>query len=129
MAEEYGVLLRITFIIHVIIGFIFGLGFLMIPAYLAPMFGIAFSDPTVRLFGAMMVAFTIGSLLCLMTKEWARVKVVVEMELVWTVLGPIVIGYHILFPPFYNYNAWINVGILLVLFFLFLISYVREVRK
>lgn len=129
MAEEYGILLRITFIIHVIVGFIYGLGFLLIPDFLAPMFGLSFTDPTVRVFGAMMIAFTIGSLLCLMAKEWARVKVVVEMELIWTVLGAIVMAYHILFPPLYNANAWINVGILLLLFFLFLISYIREVRR
>lgn len=129
MAEEYGVVLRITFIIHVIVGFVYGLSFLLIPDLLAYMFGLTFTDPTVRVLGAVMIAFTIGSLLCLMTKEWVRVKVVVEMNLIWSVLAAIVITYHFFFPPIYNINAWINVGIFLLLFFLFLISYIREVRS
>jgi hypothetical protein len=129
MAEEYGVILRVTFMVHIIIGFIFGLGFLLIPDFIAPMFGLSFNDPTIRAFGAMILAMTIGSILCLMTKDWARVKVVVEIELIWTVVGAIAIAYHIFVPPLYNVNGWILVGVLLVLFFLFLVSYLREVRS
>jgi hypothetical protein len=129
MAEEYGVLLRITFLIHIIIGFVFGLGFLLIPSFLAPIFGLAFNDPTLRVFGAMMIALTMSSLLCLMTREWVRVKIIVEMELVWTILGAIVVTYHIFIPPLYNVNTWLLVGVLLLLFFLFVISYLREVRR
>lgn len=129
MADEYGIILRITFLIHIIIGFIFGFGFLLIPDFLAPIWGLTFDNPVIRVFGAMMVGMTFASILALMTKEWARVKIIVEMELVWTILGTIVIAYHVFIPPLFNIYGWVNVGILLLLFFLFLISYYMEIKK
>ncbi|MFX0170123.1 MAG: hypothetical protein ACFE89_12325 [Candidatus Hodarchaeota archaeon] len=129
MAQEYGIILRITFLIHIIVGFIFGFGFLLIPDFLAPIWGLTFDNPAVRIFGAMMVALTFGSILALMNREWTRVKIIVEIELVWSLLGTIVIAYHMFMPPLFNVYGWVNVAILLLLFFLFLVSYYMEIKK
>ena len=129
MADEYGIILRITFLIHIIIGFIFGLGLLILPDMLMTTFGFTFLDPVPRMFGAIMLALTIGSILALMTKEWARVKILVEIELIWSILGSIVVAYHMIIPPLLNIYGWIVVAILLVLFFLFLLSYYMEFKK
>ncbi|MDO8055529.1 MAG: hypothetical protein Q6361_01590 [Candidatus Hermodarchaeota archaeon] len=129
MAEEYGIILRITFLIHIIIGFIFGLGLLILPDLIMTTFGFSFSDPVPRMMGAMMLALTMGSILALMTKEWARVKILVEIELIWSILGTIVVAYHMLMPPLLNIYGWILAALLLVLFFLFLLSYYMEIKK
>lgn len=129
MAEEYGIILRITFLIHIIIGFIFGLGLLILPDLMMTTFGLTFADPVPRMLGGIMLALTIGSILAIMTKEWARVKILVELELVWFILGTIVVAYHMIIPPFFNIYGWILVAILLVLFFLFLLSYYMEIKK
>jgi hypothetical protein len=65
-------------------------------------FGFTFSDPAPRLFGGMILALTIGSILALMTKEWARVKILVEIELIWFILGIIVVAYHMFVLPAFN---------------------------
>ena len=129
MAEEYGLILRITFLIHILIGFIFGLGLLILPDLLMTTFGFTFIDPAPRMLGAIMLALTIGSILALMTKEWARVKILVEIELIWFILGTIAVAYHMLVPPLFNIYGWILVAIFLVLFFLFLLSYYMEFKK
>ena len=126
---EYGQLLRITFIIHVIIGLVFGIGFLLVPELLLPMFELTFTDPTVRTFGAMIIALTIGSILSLMAKEWEQVKIVVEIELVFTLLGPIAMIYHMFVPPIPGVMMWGPIAILLVTWMLFLISYLQERKK
>lgn len=126
---EYGKLLRITFIIHIIIGLVFGLGFLLVPDLLYPIFEMTFVDPNTRAFGAMILAFTIGSILALMTKEWVRVKILVEIEIVWTLVGSIVMIYHMFVPPTYGIMWWGPIAITLLLWVLFLISYLQEKKK
>jgi hypothetical protein len=126
---EYGQLLRITFIIHIIIGLVFGIGFLLVPELLYPIFELTFADPNVRTFGAMIIALTIGSILSLMAKDWEQVKIVVEIELVFTLLGPIAMIYHMFVPPTPGVMMWGPIAILLITWVLFLISYLQEKKK
>ncbi len=126
---EYGQLVRITFILHVIVGLVFGIGFLLVPDMLYPIFGLTFEDPNARTFGAMILGLTMGSILALMTKEWEQVKILVEIELIWTLVGPIVMIYHMFTPPLYGSMMWGPILILLVLWVLFLIGYLQEKKK
>ncbi len=126
---EYGQLLRITFVIHIIIGLVFGIGYLLVPDLLYPMFGMTFADPSARAFGAMIIALTVGSILALMTKEWDRVRILVEVELIFTLLGPIVMMYHMFVPPTPGVMMWVPIAILLLTWVLFLISYLQEKKK
>jgi hypothetical protein len=129
MAEEYGMITRITFIIHIIIGLIFGIGYLVIPDFLLPMLGMTFSDPTVRMFGAIIIGFTFTSILGLMTREVARVKIVVQAELIWLILGIIAAALHLVIPPLITVTyAGVAIGALAILFILFLLSYFMEMR-
>ncbi len=127
--QEYGIILRLTFIFHLIVGFIFGFGFQFVPDLLAPVFGFTFQDPVSRVFGAMTIALTFGSVIALMTRKWCRVKILVEIELIWLSLGPTVLAYHLFVPPLFNLNVVGPIAILLILFIFFLISYLLEIRK
>ena len=129
MADKYGMITRIAFIIHIIIGFIFGISFLAVPNIMLPLFGMAFVDPTVRMFGAMIIALTFSSILCLMTREVARVKIVVQTELVWLILGLIAGAVHLVFPPLISLAfAIAALGSIAILLILFLLSYLMEMR-
>lgn len=101
----------------------------MVPELLLPMFELAFTDPNVRTFGAMIIALTIGSILSLMAKEWEQVKIVVEIELVFTLLGPIAMIYQMFVPPIPGVMMWGPIAILLLTWILFLISYLQERKK
>ncbi|MFX1576143.1 MAG: hypothetical protein ACFFCF_03115 [Promethearchaeota archaeon] len=129
MAEEYGMITRITFIIHIIIGLIFGISFLVIPDIMLPLFGMAFVDPTVRMFGAIIIGFTVTSILGLMTREVVRVKIIIQAELIWLILGIIAGAVHLVIPPLLSLTfAGAAIGSLVILFILFLLSYFMEIR-
>ncbi len=129
MDREYKTITRIAFIIHIIIGLFFGLSFLLIPDIVLPLFGMAFVDPIVRIFGAMIIAFTFGSILGLTTRKVARVKFIVEMEFVWLVLGILATAVHLVFPPLLSLIfAGAVIGSLVILMTLFALSYFLEMR-
>ena len=107
--------LRMTFWVHFVVGGIFGLGYLLIPDSVAGAFGIAIKDPVQwRLIGAAICAFAASSWWALHETQWERVKIVVEMELVWTVVGTLVLVYGMLAFA-YPVLAWIS-PIILALF-------------
>jgi hypothetical protein len=129
MAEEYGMITRITFIIHIIIGLVFGISFLGIPDIMLPLFGMGFVDPTVRMFGAIIIGFTFTSILGLMTREVVRVKIIIQAELIWLILGIIAGAVHLVIPPLLSLTfAGAAIGSLVILFILFLLSYFMEIR-
>lgn len=129
MGEQYSTFLRITFLIHVIIGAIFGICLYIIPQIFLPLLGMTFLDPATRILGAIMLALSIGSVLALATKEWTRVRIIVEVEIFWCILGLIGAIVHLFMAPQLSLLAGtIIVAILAILLFLFLISYFIEVR-
>ena len=83
--------LRITFLVHAIVAWIFGLVILLIPETFGSAWGYTVLEPaTWRLVGAALVAFGTSSLLAYRQKIWEKVKIVVQMEVVWCVLGALV---------------------------------------
>ncbi len=81
--------LKTTFLVHAIVGILFGLGYLLIPTTVGGWFGVAMTDPAWRLLGAALLGFGMSSWWAYRAKEWAQVEIVVLMEIVWTVLGTI----------------------------------------
>ena len=86
---EYSKFLKYTFIIHIVIGFLFGLSFLFIPEQFLSAIGWepGIFDPINRVFGAVIVGLTSGSILALLDPDWEKVKILVRIELVWLPLG------------------------------------------
>lgn len=84
--------LKYTFLAHGILGLIFGLGDLLFPNLLESIYGSPVLDPGLyRVLGAAILAFTASSWLAYMETAWERVKIVVQMEMVWTILATLVI--------------------------------------
>jgi hypothetical protein len=66
---------------------------------------------TWRLIGAALVGFAVSSWLAHRETDWARIRIIVLMEIVWSILGALVILWGILFeglPPL----EWLNVILL-----------------
>jgi len=104
--------LKITFLVHVIVGGIFGLVFLLIPEVFGGMMGAPIKDPpTFRLLGAALIAFAASSWFAYRETVWERVKIVVQIEIVWTILGVLATLYGLVFEGL-PAGDWMNVLIL-----------------
>jgi hypothetical protein len=104
--------LKITFLVHFIMALIFGAGFLLVPEMLTGMLGARALEPsTFRLVGAAMLAFAASSWLAYRQTLWDRVKIVVQIEIVWTVLGVLATLWGLMFEGLPAAD-WMNVLIL-----------------
>ena len=84
--------LKYTFLVHGILGLKVGLGDLLFPTMLESFYGAPVLDPGLyRVVGVAILAFTASSLLAYRETAWDRVKIVVQMEIVWTILAAVVI--------------------------------------
>ena len=118
--------LRITFLLHFIAGAIFGLIYLLIPEAWGnlvhwPVKDVAF----VRLVGAAVLGYATGSWFAYKATAWEQVKIVVQMEIVWTILGTLVTLWALIFaglPVF----GWVNAIVLGAFAVAFTFFYLRE---
>jgi hypothetical protein len=104
--------LKITFLVHFVVAVIFGLVFLLIPEMFGGMMGAPIKEPsTFRLVGAALIAFAASSWFAYRETVWERVKIVVQMEIVWTVLGVLATLWGLMFEGLPAAD-WMNVLIL-----------------
>jgi hypothetical protein len=104
--------LKTTFLIHFIVALLFGLGFLLIPNALGNLYGLSVQEPDIyRLLGGAMLGFAASSWLSYKATNWESVRIVVVMEIVWPILGTLVMLYALLFAGF-PALGWLNAIIL-----------------
>ena len=104
--------LKTLFLVHFVIGLVFGLAYLLIPGLFLGWFGMPVSDTLPwRTIGAAILGFTASSWFCYQAAEWDKVKIVVQMEIVWAVLAALVGLYGVLLAG-QPAVAWINVIIM-----------------
>ena len=100
--------LRLTFLIHFIVGAITGLVFLLIPEVWGNLVNWPMPEPaTYRLIGAAILGYTAGSWFAYRATAWNQVRIVVQMEIVWTILGTLVLVWALLFAGL-AVAAWMN---------------------
>ena len=104
--------LKTTFLVHFIVALLFGLGFLFMPVLVGSWYGLNVQEPdTYRLLGAAMLGFAVSSWFAYRATDWESVRILVVMELVWTVLGTLVMLYALLLAGF-PALGWLNAVIL-----------------
>jgi hypothetical protein len=104
--------LKTLFLVHFVVGLVFGLTYLLIPKIFLGWFGVPVPDVLpYRTIGAAVLAFTASSWYCYKAAEWDKVKIVVQAEIVWTVLAALVGLYGLLFAG-QPAAEWINVIIM-----------------
>ena len=83
--------LKITFLIHFVVGLVFGLIDLLIPELWGDLTNWPVQDPTMyRLVGAAILAFAASSILAYRETDWDKVILIVRTEIVWTALATLV---------------------------------------
>ncbi|MFX0076606.1 MAG: hypothetical protein ACFE96_14280 [Candidatus Hermodarchaeota archaeon] len=120
MKEQVSKLLKLLFLIHFFVAVIFGLLFTVLTELYVDVVGWYYYDPiTGRVLGAVFLGLAAASLLSWREEKWESVKIVVQMEIVWLLIGTAVHFFAaFVFPvPFI---IWIQTGILIF----FLVSFV-----
>ncbi len=107
--------LKILFLVHFIIGVISGLINLLIPEVFLGLMNWPVNDPAVyaflRVAGAAVLGFSIGSWFGYKATTWEQVRIVVITELVWPLLGALVTLLALVTGAFPS-SAWIQFVIL-----------------
>jgi hypothetical protein len=118
--------LRYTFLIHTVVSLIFGAALLLAPGRVLGIFGWAPIDPLItRLFGAALLALAWSSLRGWQSADRSHVQTLVEMELVFTVLGCLGLLRHLLIA-WYPYYVWLVFGVLLVFVIAWLYALIKK---
>ncbi len=104
--------LKVTFLVHFIVGIVFGLVYLLIPVIWGKFIGWTVNEPWIyRLLGAAILGFATSSWFGYRETAWEKVKIVIRMEIVWTILGTIVMILGMTYADLPKIG-WVNAGIL-----------------
>ena len=90
--------LRTTFLIHFFVGLVFGLIFLLFSELWGELVNWPATDPTIyRLLGAAILGYGVSSWFAYRETAWERVKILVQVEIIWTGLGALVSLWALIF--------------------------------
>jgi len=120
--------LKTTFLVHFILALIFSLPILFAPSIYVSLMGFPAQEPLLgayRLLGAAILAFGVSSWLAYKETAWERVKIVVQMEIVWTVLATLIFLWGLLAGPLPSL-AWLNALIMAAFAVAFSLFYFRR---
>ena len=126
MSDEILKMTKIIFIFQTIVGFAFGLVFLLFGELFMTLESWPFYDPVfIRLTGMDFIGMGVLILLSSREKDWDKVKNVVIMVIFWTLLNSIVftILHFIHNLPLIN---WTNIGSYMLFAVLYILIYVKQ---
>ena len=121
--------LKILFLVHAIGGTIFGLVYLIIPQAVETLLRVPVKDPELyRVLGAALLGIAASSWYAWRETAWERVKIVVQMEIVWTILGTLTMLWGLLFAglPAVEWTQAVILGGFAVAFCVYFYQHVRE---
>lgn len=111
--------LRTTFWLHALVAIIFGLGYIFLPDFVTGLFNIELGDPFIaQLYGAATIALGVSSILAAMSRTFERVDIVLQMEVVYTLLA-VLGGLYAIFFAQGSAMLWLGVAI----FAIFLLAF------
>lgn len=117
--------LKTTFLIHFIITGIVGVQHVVAPRWWTDLAGMEIAiTVTWRVIGAAVIGFAVSSWFAYKAELWEQVRIVVIMEIVWSVIAAVVITWGIVVegaPPL----EWLNVALLTGFTFLFTFYFLK----
>lgn len=127
MKNEISKLLKLTFLIHFFVAVIFGLLFTVLFELYVDVVDWPYpADPvTGRILGAVFLGLAGGSLLAWRETRWESVKIVVQIEIVWLIIGTAVLFFAVFtFEGLISlFIIWLQIVILIFFLVAFLYFY------
>ena len=121
---------RVTFLIHLIVAVLLGLGYLVIPSTVGSWFDLSIEqelEPLVRSFGAMILGFGgLTSLYGFMAKSWEKVAYIVHGEIAYLAIQTIVLVVSAIAGIGPALGNWVFAAISIVLLALFIATFVSR---
>ena len=121
---------RVTFLIHLIVAVLLGLGYLVIPSTVGSWFDLSIEqelEPLVRSFGAMILGFGgLTSLYGFMAKSWEKVAYIVHGEIAYLAIQTIVLVVSAIAGIGPALGNWVFAAISIVLLALFIATFVTR---
>lgn len=100
--------LKTLLIVHMIVGVLFGLIFMLIPEQWGTLIGWPVNDPVIyRFLAAAILGLTASSWFVYKETTWDKVKIIVQMELVWLILGALVAIWGSFFAGASALGSWL----------------------
>ena len=100
--------LKIVFVVHMVVGAIFGVLFVLILELWGNLIGWEGKDPLIHWFlGAAVWGLTASSWFAYREKLWERIKIAVQMELVWLILGALISLYGFFLADAPALGSWL----------------------
>jgi amino acid transporter len=129
MAQQITKELKLIFLIHFFTSIVIGLVFLVMTEWFVALIDWPNPDPAAgRLLGCAIIGFAASSLLAWRETEWIRVKILVQMEMVWCVLGGgVLIGSFFMLENMPLFT-WVFIVVLLAFFVAFAWFYFVQER-
>ncbi len=113
--KEYPKALRRVFMIHGIISILVGIQHIILPRLPGDLTGVELPSPFLyRVLGAAVLAFGVSSAMAAKEKYWENIRILLPMEIIWSLLGAVIIGWGIVMEKLPGIE-WPN-AILLFLF-------------
>ena len=116
-----------TFLVHVIVAGVFGLVLLLIPDMYARLTGLPVMDwamSIARMLGATQIGLSVSSWLACKETSWDRIKIVLQMQVVWSIIGTFAAAYGVIFGGF-PAVYWTDVFIMAAFAVAFTVFYYR----
>ena len=125
---------KYTFLVHAIVSVILGIPLLLVPGRFLPLFGWPEDgiDPLIsRILGAAVVALAYSSYRGWQAADWDDVKILVEAEAIFTILGVLAMLRHLFgFPwPIDIYSWAFGVWLIFAIFVIFAIAWIVALRR
>lgn len=120
--------LRIVIWFHIVLGLILGLGYFLIPTTLLNLLTWPSMDTYfTRMIGAAVLGFVAAGWFALQANDWEKVKIYVQAEIVWTILGTLATIWGMLTESL-PIIGWLNTIILAIFAVAFTYFYIQEER-
>ncbi|MFX1275674.1 MAG: hypothetical protein ACFFBP_07045 [Promethearchaeota archaeon] len=115
-------LLELICFAHAIVGAVFGIIFIFFADFYVPLLWPTTDTITLRVLGAAIIGFGFGSIIAWKRVDWEKVRIIIEVEMLWLTIAIIVMFYEVLLPllPWvYTPSPPILIWVYIVLFIAF----------
>jgi hypothetical protein len=124
MSGEIPSYARYIFLLGFIVSLIFGVWYFVSPESWSDFTGWTLEISATRMVGALLLMLAVGAIMAYRAESWKEIELYVLMVIIWTILGTIGMlwNFAVMTIPVFG---WVNTGLLVIFFVLYLYIYMQ----